>query len=93
MQVLEAYLWSPDGAWIAFSSKRGGHLDLYRHAANGAGEDELLLKSDTDKFVKDCRTTGAFCFSTKPVRKTAAICDCFRWIAPIVLPFRSCDPS
>jgi Tol biopolymer transport system component len=52
--------WSPDGAWIAFSSKRGDHFDLYRHAANGAGEDELLLKSDTDKFVKDWSRDNRF---------------------------------
>jgi len=52
--------WSPDGAKIAFSSNRGGHEDLYLHAANGAGEDELLLKSDSDKSVTDWSRDGRF---------------------------------
>jgi eukaryotic-like serine/threonine-protein kinase len=52
--------WSPDGTRIAFSSSRGGHFDLYQYAANGAGEDEPLLKSDTDKYVKDWSRDGRF---------------------------------
>jgi len=52
--------WSPDGARIAFSSARSGHYDLYQHAANGAGEDQLLLKSDTDKSVFDWSRDGRF---------------------------------
>jgi len=52
--------WSPDGARIAFSSTRDGHSDLYQRAANGAGEDQLLLKSDTEKSVFDWSRDGRF---------------------------------
>jgi hypothetical protein len=52
--------WSPEGARIAFSSGRAGHFDLYQHSANGAGEDELLLKSDVDKLVYDWSRDGRF---------------------------------
>src|SRR5271165_5453059 len=52
--------WSPDGARIAFSSSRAGHWDIYQHASNGAGEDELLLKSDVDKVVFDWSPDGRF---------------------------------
>ena len=52
--------WSPDGALIAFSSSRAGHFDLYQHSGNGAGEDELLLKSNIDKIVYDWSRDGRF---------------------------------
>jgi Tol biopolymer transport system component len=43
-------VWSPDGSRIIFASNRGGHYDLYQKAANGASDEELLLKSDEDKY-------------------------------------------
>jgi Tol biopolymer transport system component len=59
--AIDRYIaWSPDGSKIAFSSNRAGHADLYQHAANGAGEDELLLKSDSDKSVEDWSRDGRF---------------------------------
>jgi Tol biopolymer transport system component len=51
-------VWSPNGSKIAFSSNRNGPFDLYQHAANGAGEDELLLKSDTDTYAQDWSRDG-----------------------------------
>ncbi len=36
--------WSPDGAQVMFISTRAGSLDLFRHAANGSGQDEMVLK-------------------------------------------------
>ena len=36
-------IWSPDGADIAFTSRRKGHLDLYRKTASGADREEVLL--------------------------------------------------
>jgi hypothetical protein len=51
-------VWSPDASRIAFSSDRGGNFDLYQHASNGAGEDELLFKSDHTKFVTDWSHDG-----------------------------------
>ena len=52
--------WSPDGSRIAFSSIRADHWDIYQHAASGAGEDELLFKSDNDEFVTDWSRDGRF---------------------------------
>lgn len=52
--------WSPDGTQVAFSSSRNGHFDLYQRSANGAGEDQLLLKSDTDKSAFDWSREGPF---------------------------------
>src|SRR5262249_16332480 len=37
--------WSPDGSQIIFTSDRGGIRNLYRKAANGTGEDVLLMES------------------------------------------------
>ena len=53
-------VWSPDGRRIAFSSDRRGSFDLYQHASSGAGEDDLLFKSDHTKFVTDWSHDGRF---------------------------------
>jgi Tol biopolymer transport system component len=53
-------VWSPDGKRIVFASNRGGHFDLYQKNANGAGEDELLLKSDQDKFPTSWSRDGRY---------------------------------
>ena len=41
-------IWSPDGNWIMFGSDRGGVLNLYQKRANGAGGEEVVLKSAAD---------------------------------------------
>jgi Tol biopolymer transport system component len=38
-------VWSPDGTRIAFFSDRRGTREIYQKAANGSGDDELLLAS------------------------------------------------
>ncbi len=43
-------VWSPDGLRIAFRSAREGEFNLYQKDANGAGEEELLLKTPANKF-------------------------------------------
>jgi serine/threonine protein kinase/Tol biopolymer transport system component len=40
-------IWSPDGASVAFGSLRNGRYGIYRKAANGVGNDELLFESET----------------------------------------------
>jgi Tol biopolymer transport system component/predicted Ser/Thr protein kinase len=42
-------IWSPDGGRIVFNSRRKGSLDLYQKAANGAGNEEVLLEDNLDK--------------------------------------------
>jgi hypothetical protein len=53
-------VWSRDGSSIAFRSNRGGHFDLYQKTASGAGEDELLFKSDLDKTPGSWSRDGRF---------------------------------
>jgi Tol biopolymer transport system component len=37
-------IWSPDGKWLAYVSSRNGTEAIYRKAANGDGDEELLVK-------------------------------------------------
>jgi Tol biopolymer transport system component len=54
-------VWSPDGSHIVFSSNRNGlSSDLYQKAASGAGNDQLLLKSDNPTFPTDWSQDGRF---------------------------------
>ena len=53
-------VWSPDGRRIAFSSSRDGPYNLYVRAANGAGADEALLKSDVTKWASSWSPDGRF---------------------------------
>ena len=53
-------LWSPDGTRIVFSSNRLGPFDLYWKLTSGAGNEELLLKSDDTKFALDWSSDGQF---------------------------------
>ncbi len=53
-------IWSPDGSRIVFSSDRDGVLNLYQRAASGAGNDEVLLKSDHAKIPNDWSADGRF---------------------------------
>jgi serine/threonine protein kinase/Tol biopolymer transport system component len=39
-------VWSPDSAWIYYSSERDGTGNLHRRAADGSGEPELVLKRE-----------------------------------------------
>jgi Tol biopolymer transport system component len=72
--------WSPDGTRLAFSSDRAGHYDLYQHAANGAGEAELLLKSDNEKNLTDWSRDGRFLLFDQPNGKTGRDL----WVLPMI---------
>ena len=53
-------VWSPDGAYVVFSSSRKGHRDIYRKRADGVGGEEELLVSDTDKAVDSLSPDGRY---------------------------------
>jgi serine/threonine protein kinase len=72
-------VWSPDGTKIVFSGNRDGPSDLYQHAANGAGEDELLLKSGTDKSPQDWSRDGRFLLFRQPGAKSGVDL----WVLPM----------
>ncbi len=61
-------IWSPDSKRIAFSSDRIGQNSLYQHLSNGAGQDELLLRSDRNLVASDWSHDGRFLlyWSTDP---------------------------
>jgi Tol biopolymer transport system component len=46
-------LWSPDGSRIVFTSDREGHANVFQRPSSGAGNDELILKSNADKLLDD----------------------------------------
>jgi len=41
---VDAAVWSPDGRWIAYHGLQNGHNNIYRKAAGGFGERELLFE-------------------------------------------------
>ena len=53
-------VWSPDGSRIVFTSDRDGTSNLYQKNSSGAGSEELLLQSDTAKYVMDWSPDGRF---------------------------------
>ncbi len=64
VQLGGALVWSPDGNQIAYSTTRGGHLNLYRRAADGAGDEVLLLESAEDKVPSSWSHDGRFLLYT-----------------------------
>jgi Tol biopolymer transport system component len=52
--------WSPDGSRIVFSSNRDGAANLYQKPSSGAGDDELLFKSDDAKLPTDWSPDGRY---------------------------------
>ncbi len=52
--------WAPDGTQIAFTSNRNGIYDIFATASNGAGTEELLLKSSQVKAPTDWSRDGRF---------------------------------
>jgi eukaryotic-like serine/threonine-protein kinase len=53
-------VWSPDGSQIAFNSSRAGAFDIYVKASNGAGNEELLVKSNNQKGPHDWSPDGRY---------------------------------
>jgi serine/threonine protein kinase/Tol biopolymer transport system component len=72
-------LWSPDGSRLVFRSTREGIFDLYQKVATGAGEDELLLKSDLEKRPTSWSSDGRFIVYYQIDPKTKADV----WVLPL----------
>jgi Tol biopolymer transport system component len=72
-------IWSPDGSRIVFSSNRAGVYDLYGKPSNGAGNEELLLKSNVSKFVNDWSSDGRFILYQEANAKT----QMDLWVLPL----------
>jgi dipeptidyl aminopeptidase/acylaminoacyl peptidase len=53
-------LWSPDGAWIAFESKRKGTFDIWIKPSSGASAEELLLEQPEHEWPIDWSKDGRF---------------------------------
>ncbi len=53
-------LWSPDGSRIVFSSNREGIWNLYQKIASGGGNEEILLRSNDEKWPDDWSSDGKF---------------------------------
>ncbi len=74
-------LWSPDGNNVVYNSNRlgDGHVNLYEKAASGAGDDQLLLQSASDKYPTSWSRDGQFIlFTNWPLRAKAGI-----WLLPL----------
>ena len=72
-------IWSPDGTRIVFSSDREGIGNLYQKSASGAGDEELLFKSNERKWPGDWSRDGRFIICTN---RSATTKDDL-WILPM----------
>ncbi|MEW5978373.1 MAG: protein kinase [Acidobacteriota bacterium] len=61
-----AHIWSPDGSRIVFSSPRNGNWDLYQKAISGTPQQEVLFKSDDNKYADDWSLDGRLITYTSP---------------------------
>jgi Tol biopolymer transport system component len=53
-------VWSPDGRQIAYVGLRGGRFSVYRKAATGEGNEELLYESNTPLALSGWSMDGRF---------------------------------
>jgi Tol biopolymer transport system component len=77
--VDEFPIWSPDGSRIVFDSNRDGQRNLYQKATSGAGNEELLLKSDELKVPYDWSSDGRFIIYGRVDSKTLSDL----WVLPL----------
>ena len=63
-------IWSPDGSRIVFVSDRDGNGNLYQKSASGAGNEELVLKTNERKWPADWSRDGKFIIYTNLSQNT-----------------------
>jgi Tol biopolymer transport system component len=72
-------VWSPDGAYVWFSSNRKGHHDIYKKRADGVGAEEAILVSEVDKGVDSVSPDGKFLlYNVQGPRAQSSI-----WLLPL----------
>ena len=71
-------IWSPDGSRIVFGSNREGTVNLYQKLSSGAGNDELLFKSDDAKLSNDWSPDGRYILYQDRSQK-----DFDLWVLPL----------
>jgi eukaryotic-like serine/threonine-protein kinase len=60
-------VWSPDGKWIAYTSDRSGHSNLYRKLSDGSGAEELLLTDDRVTVASNWSADGKTLFYSRGI--------------------------
>ena len=65
-------IWKPDGSVIVFHSTRDGPLNLYQKAANGAGNEDALLRSENSKSPSDWSADGKFILYEEQNQRTGS---------------------
>jgi dipeptidyl aminopeptidase/acylaminoacyl peptidase len=66
-------LWSPDGMQIVFCANRKSGFDLYTKPSTGAGDDRVLVESQTTKTPDDWSADGQFLLYNENNGKTSDI--------------------
>ncbi len=74
-----APIWSPDGSRIVFTSNREGVSNLYQKPSSGAGNDEILLKSNNTKLANDWSPDGRYILYQDLSQK-----DFDLWVLPLL---------
>jgi Tol biopolymer transport system component len=77
----ELPVWSPDSSEIVFSSNREGVFNLYRKPANGAKEEELLLRTKDHKAAWGWSRDGRFLLYSSSKEPTFVMQDL--WVLPM----------
>jgi Tol biopolymer transport system component len=74
-------VWSPDGSRILFSSNRAGNgqANLYLKSSAGAGDDELLFQSDSEKYPHSWSKDGQNIFFENWIPKAKSAI----WVLPL----------
>ena len=71
-------VWSADGKQILFGSNRDGAFNLYRKSAGVPGDEELVLKDESNKIPSDWSRDGRFVLFTTRNRDREQI-----WVLPM----------
>jgi serine/threonine protein kinase/Tol biopolymer transport system component len=58
-------VWSPDGKWIAYNSRREGKFSIYRKHSDGSGAEELLTSDDQQLITDNWSRDGKYLFYSR----------------------------